>query len=258
MTRDDLLTFDGITQSINEWGLDYGITPQTIMRRLHGGMSVEVAICKPITARPGDQLPEPVVARPRAIKLAKPRVVDRYIYGGKSHTVTEWAELTGISPETMRSRIKAGHPMKDVLRKGTLPKGRRSHFKGIGQRRPAKLYTVNGMTRSLSYWADQAGIQQPTLRRRIKRGVTMEQALAVTLGERTRAVHTIDGTSKTLHEWADHAGIKYNALIARIHKGRSLAEAVAMGRGVVSDLPAPIGTGGGSTVQESTDIGFSK
>ncbi|MEO5756715.1 MAG: hypothetical protein ABIQ51_07645, partial [Mesorhizobium sp.] len=111
----------------------------------------------------------------------------------------------------------------------------------------------------LSQWADHAGIQHATLRRRIKQGVTMEQALMVTHGERTLAVHTIDGLSKTLPEWAAHAGIKYNALIARIHKGRSLAEAVAMNRrGVPSDLAASVGTGGGSTAQESTNIGFSE
>ncbi|MFC3322622.1 hypothetical protein [Mesorhizobium cantuariense] len=286
MTRDDLVTFDGITQSIDEWALDYGVTPQTIMRRLHAGASVEIAITKPMIARPGDQLPEPIVARPRTIKVVKPRAVDRHSHDGKSLTVTEWAAITGISPETMRSRIKAGHPMKDVLRKGNLPKSRRSNFK-VGQPRPVKLYSFKGMTRSLSHWSTQTGIQYATLLRRMKQGATIEQALTAKHGDRPKTLHTIDGVSKTLREWAAHAGIKYQALIARIHKGRSLAEAVAMSgprrrasnveeshveeshveeshveesddRGVPRDLTVSVGTGGGSTAQESTNIGFSK
>lgn len=53
MTRNDPLTFDGITQPICEWALDYGIPAATIMARLHQGMSVEKAITKPIRTRPG-------------------------------------------------------------------------------------------------------------------------------------------------------------------------------------------------------------
>lgn len=53
MTRNDLLTLDGVTQSINEWALDYGIPVRTIMTRLHQDMPIERAITKPIPTRPG-------------------------------------------------------------------------------------------------------------------------------------------------------------------------------------------------------------
>lgn len=53
MTRDDFITFDGVTQSIDEWALDYGIPARTIMSRLRQGMSAERAITKTISAKPG-------------------------------------------------------------------------------------------------------------------------------------------------------------------------------------------------------------
>ncbi|TJV71051.1 MAG: hypothetical protein E5X76_17850 [Mesorhizobium sp.] len=53
MTRNDLLTLDGVTQPIIEWALDYGIPAKRIMDRLQKGMTVEKAITKPIRAKPG-------------------------------------------------------------------------------------------------------------------------------------------------------------------------------------------------------------
>lgn len=72
MTRDELLTFDGVTQSINEWSLDYGIPAKMIMARLHQGMPVERAITKTIPAKPGVTLDEldPTWGRGAASDLA--------------------------------------------------------------------------------------------------------------------------------------------------------------------------------------------
>lgn len=183
-----------------------------------------------------------------------------YEHDGKTLTITQWAEITGISGATISSRIRAGYPMTLVLSTGPLPRGRTS--KGLPnfnrQRASAKRYTYGGVSGSLNYWADHAGIKYRTLVRRLKQGMTIERALTASHRERVQALHTINGVSKTLAEWADYAGIKYNTLIARIVAGRSLAEAVAMSRGVVSNLPASVGTGGGSAVQESTNIGISE
>jgi hypothetical protein len=51
-----MLTFDGTTQSVTEWALDYGITPHTISRRLRKGWSVGRAITTPIPSKPGARL----------------------------------------------------------------------------------------------------------------------------------------------------------------------------------------------------------
>ncbi|MEX0408560.1 hypothetical protein ABGN05_23140 [Aquibium sp. LZ166] len=67
MRRTDLLTVGGITQSILEWALDYGITPEMIMARLRGGMKPHVAVAKPMRTKPGDRLPDLLSLLPGAV-----------------------------------------------------------------------------------------------------------------------------------------------------------------------------------------------
>ena len=38
-------------------------------------------------------------------------------FNGESHTVTEWADITGINEATMFNRIKAGWSIEDVITK---------------------------------------------------------------------------------------------------------------------------------------------
>ncbi|WP_108460223.1 hypothetical protein [Devosia naphthalenivorans] len=75
------------------------------------------------------------------------------------------------------------------------------------------------------------------------------------------------GMSMTLREWADFLGISLNTLSQRMHKTRSLEAAIAIGdlkptgrrkAGVVPNLPALEGTGGGSTAQDFSEIEFSQ
>lgn len=68
--------------------------------------------------------------------------------------------------------------------------------------------------------------------------------------------------SMTLREWADHLGITYNNLNQRIHKLGSLEAVVKAGgakkpRGVSANSPEHLGTGGGPTTQDFTEIEFS-
>ncbi|MDZ7874359.1 MAG: hypothetical protein U5N27_15240 [Rhizobium sp.] len=48
MTPASILEHDGISQSITEWALDYGITPAIIIARLERGMSIADAITTPM------------------------------------------------------------------------------------------------------------------------------------------------------------------------------------------------------------------
>lgn len=105
MNRDDPITFEGVTQSIADWALDYGITADTIVRRLAGGMSVEKAITKPIPAKPGDKLPEEQPKR-MPVKLT---------HAGRSMTVHEWSDEIGISTATIYHRLNRGWTVEQTL-----------------------------------------------------------------------------------------------------------------------------------------------
>lgn len=183
------------------------------------------------------------------------REARRYEHDGKSLTLKEWSSLTGIPFNTLASRLKS-YPIEQAIDPAFKAKvAARPIFNG--QRRRAKIHTVNGVSKTLQQWADHAGIKLHTLAMRVRKGRTLEQALAMTPGERAVIPYTINGVTKSLAEWADHAGVSYNTFLARMRKGRSLAEAVVMSRGVSLDLPASKGTGGGSTAQETPNIGIS-
>lgn len=127
--------------------------------------------------------------------------------------------------------------------------------------RKPKLYTYNGQSKTLSEWAEIAGVSYQTFAQRIHSGMEFERAITMKKSERAQ-LHTINGEAKTLQQWADHAGVTYNTLSQRIHRGSTLAEAVAMPagrwRGVSLNLPPLMGTGAGSTAQEIPEITFSE
>lgn len=78
-------------------------------------------------------------------------------------------------------------------------------------------------------------------------------------------LHYARGMSMTYREWANHLGISLNTLHQRLHRTRSLEAAIATGdrkptgrpkAGVVPNLPALVGTGGGPVAQEISEIEF--
>ena len=149
-------------------------------------------------------------------------------------------------------------PVELILQPGTLKSCRSSTHPTFTK---AKRYTFNGETRTLSDWAAIKGIDPKTLSGRVRNGMSIDRAL--TMNPRDKAgVHTVNGVSKSLAEWAVSIGITYSALIARM-RDRSLAQALAMPagrhpRGEGSNFQPLIGTGGGSTAQESAEIDFSQ
>ena len=107
MTRDDPLTFEGITQPIIEWALDYGITPEIIIARLERGLSVATAITRPMQVAPGQKLP--------ALQYSARSVPSRLTYDGTTMSLNEWAQHIGISRHTLRNRLYSGWSVERAL-----------------------------------------------------------------------------------------------------------------------------------------------
>lgn len=145
-----------------------------------------------------------------------------YTHQGQTKTIAEWAEIKGISITTLRARLRTGMPLAEAL---TMPLNQRSHA--------VKLHTINGVSKTLQQWADDAGITYDALTQRMSKGCALAEAVATPCERRNHYgnLHSINGVSKTLKQWAEEAGVAYNTLFERIKSGRTLAEAVNMPKG---------------------------
>lgn len=153
---------------------------------------------------------------------------------------------------------------------------------------PATVIAFDGAQKSIKEWALDYGLTPGIIIARINRGTPICDALTMpmmvafsgqklpvfhprqrdrkTMGNHRHAEHLADGQKRRLSEWAEHLGITYNTLCTRIHRLGGLEAVVAQhatrqastAQGVVSDLPPSVGTGGGRTAQETTEITFSE
>lgn len=134
-TPNSELTYQGATQSITDWALDYGIPPSTIIKRLNQGWPVGCAIGEPIQVQPGeklnDQLTNAVIRklfgeqpRPKkngrelSEKHANRKKDGRKIYltfKGEERSLNEWSAITGIKQATLRYRFKRGWSVATIL-----------------------------------------------------------------------------------------------------------------------------------------------
>ena len=92
----------------------------------------------------------------------------RITFNGQTRTITEWSELLGFSATLIPDRLDLGWSVEEALTTTT------NRHKA---RRSTKQYTCNGETYSASEWAKIRGLDVSTIRKRLQRGFTIEQAL---------------------------------------------------------------------------------
>jgi hypothetical protein len=130
------------------------------------------------------------------------------VINGKEMTISEASGETGINYSTLVTRAAKGLAGADLL-KSTNP----------------ETYTHNDLTLSLVGWSRRSGINVSVLRERVKRGLTISEAL-------TKVSHlaprTIRGLAKSLKEWVDLHGTDYRAVQWRLANGWDLEEALTI------------------------------
>lgn len=239
MTPETLIAFDGTEQSIVNWALDYGITPEIIIARFQKGLNAEQAITRPMFAIKGQILNGSYIRQylnPRrtvttAIKIiTKPKANPVTIYegakpyscGGRTLTLAQWSKIIGIKVKTLQARLDRGWSNQQTFEtplRGITPRLHMSWMKD------AKLYECDGKVLSLRQWSVVTGIPHQTLYARLGYGWSIERAI---------------------HE-PQH---RHNP--SRVSASNDNAP------GAVSNFPTLQGTGAGSTLQETTEITFSE
>lgn len=183
-------------------------------------------------------------------------------------------EIRGIL--TGSSLVSHSDPMQPMKRaKG----GTRTCIRRSFRKADCTTVTADGKTLTIRQWAKRLNLALNSLAVRKARLGSWEAAIAAGpahSGKQTRKnpapfanpiapiVQTeYEARRKSYREWADELGISHNTFCKRVSRLGSLVAAINLGpahrqggRGVVSDFEPSIGTGGGSTAQESAKITF--
>jgi hypothetical protein len=128
---------------------------------------------------------------------------------------------TGKCVRNSLANKAARQALNEVRKNAGLPPDAR-----VGYR--AAYYTVNGVTDTLTGWSGRTGIHISTLYCRMKKGMSMAEAIAcqkpVPLGD---TPVTIDGVTRTVREWANQCGCTVSGIHFRMcRKGESAEAAV--------------------------------
>lgn len=130
--------------------------------------------------------------------------------------------------------------------------------------------THDGITQPVAEWALDYGITPEVILQRLRQGWTAERAITKPMraqpGERLPEPKqgpktlSFQGRTKTIAEWAKTTGLTNADIYYRLNNGWTLEKTLTTPnrkrRGVVCNLPASVGTGGGSSAQEITNIGI--
>lgn len=102
---------------------------------------------------------------------------NRFIeYDGKVQTVSQWARELGIWKTTLKARLDAGTSIQEAL---TPQKRAMDSVKAAANNRKSnRVIEHDGRSQTLSQWSAEVGINKDTIKERLNRGWTTEQALS--------------------------------------------------------------------------------
>ena len=146
-------------------------------------------------------------------------------YGGRGITVcARWIDSPQLFIDDMGER-PAGHSIDRIDNdKGYSPDNCRwatASQQGKNTRRARKI-THNGLTLCLSEWSEKLGIPRLTIYRRLRRGMSVADALAT---PSHLNIITHNGKTMCASDWAAHFGLKQATFAARLRKGEPIERA---------------------------------
>lgn len=251
MRKHRKVTVDGVTLSTPEWAAKMDITIGAISRRVYTmGWSWEKAVSTPRRGRRyiprmkfgkwtllrdtgvrtknppryhiwevvcdcGFQTEYPVRKFSPSMEWRLPRCpkcdVITITAKGKTQTLEEWSEETGLSTCTLRERLKRMDP------ENAISKPKNYHLRWL---------TFKGKTKLMSHWAKEIGITKEGLRQRL-REMSVEKALTKPVRSHNPPKEvTARGETKTIVQWVKETGTAYHVIYARLRIGWTDEEAV--------------------------------
>lgn len=149
-----------------------------------------------------------------AEKEVRTKRAQKLVFNGRSLTVKQWSEETGIKQGTIYSRWKQGLPAKVIFRT-----------------KAADSLEYEGEIKKVAEWASEVGISASTIRARIGNGWSIEKALnTAPRARRPPYFLEFEGRKRTMSEWAAVTGIPQSTIANRLGSGWSVREALTTKR----------------------------
>ncbi len=140
----------------------------------------------------------------------------RITYMGETKSISAWIRVLGLNRNVVFSRLHKGW---DVNRAFAEPVSSGCHG--------AKEIEYMGETHSMSAWARQLGCSVSQLSKRLRSGMSVEEALTKPFTKRNQGcvggqLIEFQGKKQSLSEWAREKGINFSTLYGRLRKGWSV------------------------------------
>ena len=152
-TNNSMIEVNGQRIRMIEAAESAGIPANIVRGRIAAGWSAMLALSIPVNGRRN---------------AAKTFEID-----GESLTLLEWSKVSGIPRSSISSRLGIGWPLREAV---FLPLGSQPYYHT--SKKKNHLVAFNGQTLSLTQWSKITGVKAPTIRARLKRGLSPEQAFA--------------------------------------------------------------------------------
>lgn len=153
-----------------------------------------------------------------AVTQANNKRTNRFIeYNGQTHTIMEWARITGIQEGVIRSRIdKYGCSIGQALGY--------EDYDGS----PDHILDYNGESHNITEWSIITGINKGTISSRLRYGYSVGQALGFEEYKRKNPPKyiTYNGETHNLTGWERITGVNHKVISSRLIKGLSVAQSL--------------------------------
>ena len=174
---------NGEAHTVAEWAYITGIKRSTIQERLATGWTIEKALT---TATSGGDKP----------------ITACYKNEIQTHSILEWAEITGIPESILNSRYYKRWAPDKIINTPYKPYG--------------KTYEIDHIPNTLTNLAHIHNMNVQTVQYRLSVGATIEEALQK--GRRCKR-YEVDGVMTTVSEVAERTGISRSTIRNRLERG---------------------------------------
>ena len=164
----------------------------------------------------GNYCPENCCWATRKQQARNKRNTKKYTAFGKTMTLGEWAEETGLNYYALKERFRKMPPEQAMsIPIGEIP-------------RDAVMYEFNGKSQSLPDWCKELGIVEETARGRLRRGDPIEKVLSNASFTNPRTIYLeVNGEKLTLKQWSERTGLSVPSLYGRIKQGYSPEDVIS-------------------------------